>query len=218
MSACPEPRVFDVSRVLDSTAACWPGDMPFSFRLSRRIQDGASVNVGALTTSVRAGTHCDAPFHFDDNGLAVDQISLEPFLGPAWVVDVCGCPDDWRAPLAGIDLRQTPRLLFRTNGWPDTAIFPNWIPVMDPGLPDWLARRGIVLVGVDLPSVDPLDSKALERHHALCRQGIAILEGLWLAAVPEGAYELIAPPLKIRGGDGAPVRALLRSLSSGGPL
>ena len=83
---------------------------------------------------------------------------------------------------------------------------------MEPGLPDWLADRGVRLIGVDLPSVDPLDSKTLDVHHALGRRGIIIVEGLWLADVPTGRYELIALPLRIVGADGSPMRAVLRRL------
>jgi arylformamidase len=212
MNPSPERRLYDISRPLAAATACWPGDVPCSYRLGLCIRDGASVNVGALETSLHNGTHCDAPYHFDDSGPPVDRLPLDTFVGPARVVDVRPSPDRWAAALAGLDLRVTPRLLFRTDGWPDTGRFPDRIPVMEPGLPAWLARQGVVLVGVDLPSVDPLDSKTLERHHALGRHGIAILEGLWLEDVPEGPYELIAPPLKLPGADASPLRALLRSL------
>jgi arylformamidase len=111
-----------------------------------------------------------------------------------------------------LDWAQTPRVLFRTGGWPDTRRFPERIPVMEPDLPDWLGERDVVLVGVDLPSVDPLDSETLEIHHALGRNRIVIVEGLWLEDVPEGRYELIAVPLKIVGADGSPLRVLVRAL------
>jgi arylformamidase len=212
MNSSLERRVYDVSRPLAVTTACWPGDVPFSFHLGWRIHDGASCNVGAVETSVHAGTHCDAPYHFLEAGTTVDQLPVETFLGPAWVVDVRACPEQWRARLEGLDLHQTPRVLFRTGGWLDTSRFPDRIPVMEADLPDWLGRRGVVLVGVDLPSVDALDSKTLDNHHALGRQGIVIVEGLSLEDVPEGRYELIALPLSIRGADGSPLRAVLRPL------
>ena len=101
-------------------------------------------------------------------------------------------------------------MLFHTGGWPDTSRFPDAIPVMEADLPVWLADRGVRLIGVDLPSVDPLDSKTLDNHHALGRAGIVIVEGLSLADVPEGRYELMALPLKIIGADGSPLRAVLR--------
>ncbi len=118
----------------------------------------------------------------------------------------------WASRLEELDFTHAPRVLFRTGGWPDTARFPASVPVMEPELPAWLAGRGAVLVGVDLPSVDPLDSKALDNHHALGRGGVAILEGLWLDGVPDGLYQLAALPLRLAGADGSPVRAVLTRL------
>jgi arylformamidase len=204
------PELFDISRPLAATTAAWPGDTPTDFRLSWRIRDGASVNVGTLTASAHAATHCDAPFHFDDAGRTVDRLPLSTFLGPAWVVEVSGCPGRWGSRLEGLDFGRAPRVLFRTGGWPDSRRFPEAVPVMEPGLADWLGRRGVVLVGVDLPSVDDLDSKSLTNHHALGRHGIVIVEGLWLERVPEGCYELLALPLSLTGADASPLRAVLR--------
>ena len=205
----PSPEFVDISRPLAADTACWPGDVPFSFQLGWTIAAGASVNVGSIRTSVHTATHCDAPFHFDDAGAAVERLPIETFVGPALVVDVRGAAR-WGEALAGLDLRNTPRVLFHTGGWPDTSRFPDSISVMEPELPDWLADRGVRLIGVDLPSVDPLDSKTLDNHHALGRRGIVIVEGLWLADVSSGPYELIALPLRIVGADGSPVRAVLR--------
>jgi arylformamidase len=81
---------------------------------------------------------------------------------------------------------------------------------MEPDVPAFLAERGVVLVGVDVPSVDALDSKELPIHRALAAAGIEILESLHLADVPAGEYELVALPLRLVGADGSPVRAILR--------
>lgn len=209
MNPLPDQRLYDLSRPLSAATACWPGDVPFSFRLGWRIRDGASVNVGAIETSIHTATHCDAPYHYDDAGLTVDEIPLDTFVGPAWIVDVHGC-ERWRDRLEKRDFAATPRVLFRTGGWPDTSRLPDRIPVMEPDLPDWLGDRGVVLIGVDLPSVDALDSKTLDNHHALGRRGIVIVEGLRIDDVPEGRYELIALPLRIEGADGSPLRAVVR--------
>jgi len=192
--------------------AGWPGDTPFSFRLAWSRAAGAAVNVGRIAASLHAGTHVDAPFHFADDGPAVDALPLGPFLGPARVVDVVGKPVIRRADLESLDLAATPRLLLRTGGWPDHARFPDSIPVIDDDVPAWLRERGVILLGLDVPSVDPLDSKTLPIHHALHAAGIAILESLALEGVPPGVYELIALPLKVVGADGAPVRAILREI------
>jgi arylformamidase len=219
----PSPELIDISRPLAASTACWPGDVPFSFRLGWKIADGASVNVGAAETSVHTATHCDAPFHYDDTGATVDAVPLDVFVGPCWVVDARGAAD-WLGRLAELrvvrcsetspkEFHLPTRVLFRTGGWPDTRRFPESIPAMSRGAADALGSLGVKLVGVDLPSVDPLDSKTLDIHHALGRSGITILEGLWLEDVPEGRYELFALPLKLVGADGSPVRAVLRQIT-----
>jgi arylformamidase len=89
--------------------------------------------------------------------------------------------------------------------------FPTDYVYPSPELADFMAASGIVLFGCDAPSMDEMNSKTLPGHKALRRHNIAILEGLLLTDVPDGAYELIALPLKIHGGDGSPVRAILRA-------
>ena len=127
------------------------------------------------------------------------------------MVDLSGRETIRKGDLKGIDLRPTPRLLLRTGGWPDPSRFPERIPVMEPDLPAFLRQQGVVLVGLDVPSVDQIDSVELPVHHALSEAGIRILESLRLAGVPEGTYELVALPLRLGGADGSPVRAVLLS-------
>lgn len=208
MTLCRDRRVLDVSRPVSHDTAGWPGDVPYTFTQSWRMAAGASVNVGAVSGSVHTATHCDAPYHFDDAGATVDRLPLDAFLGPAWVVDVGGSVS-WQARLEGSDLSAAPRVLFRTGGWPDTSRFPASIPVMEPTLPGWLAARGVVLIGVDVPSVDALDSKTLDNHYALGRAGVAIVEGLWLDGVRPGLYDFVGLPLRLVGADGSPLRAAL---------
>ena len=203
-------RIIDISTSMGADLAGWPGDTPYRFTLAWRKRDGASVNVGRLETSIHAGTHVDAPFHFDDAGATVDQLDLAAFVGPAVVVDVRGAGSIGPEHLAGLDLAATPRVLFRTDAWVDRATFPTAIPTLGPSTPAYLAGRGVLLVGFDLPSVDAIDSRDLPIHHGLELSKIAILEGLDLRAVAPGPYELIALPLNLVGADGAPVRAILR--------
>jgi len=210
MASSPEATWIDISRPLSPQTACWPGDVPYTFSLGWKMSDGASVNVGSITTSVHTATHCDAPFHFDADGVTVDHIPLEVFLGPAWVVDVRHTLEDWLVALQPLSGQALTRVLFRTGGWHDTSHFPVDIPVMQPQVIEWLTAQGVKLIGVDLPSVDELDSKGLPNHHALGKAGITIVEGLWLEDVRAGEYELFAAPLKLMGTDGALLRALLK--------
>ena len=203
--------IYDISLPLQPSLACWPGDTPFDFALTAKRGEGSSVNVGKVTLSVHAATHIDAPFHFAEAGATVDKLDLHPYIGPAIVIDVEGTESIGRKHLEGYDLSQTPRILLRTNAWKDTACFPTRIQVMAEPLPSFLKEKGVVLIGLDVPSVDSRDSTDLPIHHALTACGIRILESVVLRDVPPGVYELIALPLKIVGADGAPVRAILRT-------
>jgi arylformamidase len=205
----------DITIPMGEALACWPGDTPFRFTWTWRKAEGATVNVGQFQLSVHTGTHTDAPFHFDDAGGTSDALDLNPFIGPARVISLIGRLRIRREDIKAFDFSGTPRVLFRTDAWSDHTVFPTSIPVMDEDVPAWLHQQGVVLVGVDVPSVDALDSKTLPNHHALGTYGITIVEGLCLSEVPAGRYELLALPMRLMGADGAPVRAVLRDWSGG---
>jgi arylformamidase len=210
-------KILDISRTLTNDLAPWPGDKPFRFDLTRAIADGAVVNLGAISLSVHNGTHGDAPFHFDSSGATIERVEVENYVGRAVVVDFTEEFADNDKELIEIDdlqkqaaaIAQTSRLLIKTNVWRDSTIFPEKIPVIARGVADWLAEKGVLLLGLDLPSVDTIDAKVLKNHHALGRAKIAIIESLDLSGVEPGVYNFAALPLKIAGGDGAPVRAIL---------
>ena len=106
-------------------------------------------------------------------------------------------------------LERAPRLLLKTGIWRESKVFPDWIPVIAPGVPDWLRERKVKLLGLDLPSVDPIEAKKLTNHYALTAARIAIVESLDLSEVEAGIYHFSALPLKIAGGDAGPVRAIV---------
>jgi len=206
-------KIHDITLTLRDALPCWPGDTPFEFGLAWSQSAGASVNVGRVSTTVHIGTHVDASFHFDSAGATIEALPLDPYLGPARVVDVRGRPLIRVEDLVGFDLSKTPRLLLRTDGWLDHSTFPESIPVLDADVPSYLSEQGVILLGLDVPSVDQIDSTDLPIHHALGSFGIFILESVDLTRVEPGVYELIALPLKILGGDGSPVRAVLREVA-----
>jgi arylformamidase len=201
-------EIIDISLPLENKLAVWPGDTEFDYQLAWKRSAGASVNVGAVRMSTHCGTHVDAPFHFRDDGQKIDEVPLTTFVGKALVVHVRGRQTISQGDLSR-DLQGATRVLIRTDAWHDPHIFPTSIPVLNLDVPDWLRSQGVVLLGVDLPSVDALDSKDLPVHHALARNRITILESLNLRGVDEGAYDLVAAPLRLVEADAAPVRAFL---------
>ncbi len=158
--------IHDITIPMQDSLAVWPGDTPFRFSWTWTKKDGASVNVGQFRLSVHTGTHADAPFHYDDAGLTIDAVGLNPFIGPARLVSLPGRPRIRKVDLEPFDFSGTPRVLLPDRGWTDHTCFPSTIPVMDDDVPEWLNRQGAVLVGLDVPSVDELDSKTLPIHHA----------------------------------------------------
>ncbi|MEP6937074.1 MAG: cyclase family protein [Chthoniobacterales bacterium] len=205
-------EIWDISRALNGTFAQWPGDTPFSFHLTSKMSDGAAVNVGAIEMSVHNGTHADAPFHFEQQSPTIEKMPLESYIGRAVVAQIPGgiCEIDV-SHLGAVehDLAHAPRLLLKTDRWLNSAAFPKSIPVISPEVAPWLRARGVKLLGVDLPSVDAINAKDLANHHALTAAGITIVESLDLSAIAPGLYHFAGLPLKIEGGDGAPVRAIL---------
>lgn len=204
--------LFDISRPLQANTAVWPGDTPFSLtpKLSRR--DGYSVNLTTLTTSAHIGTHVDAPYHFADDVPTIDALDLSIYWGLAQVVTVKKAHGPlYPADFSSYTLSEAERLLVRSAAPVDSTRFDDSFVYPTPELANFLGQWRIILYGSDTYSMDAVEDVGLPGHHALLRNNIAILEGLDLTGVPDGLYELCALPLKITGGDGSPVRAVLRA-------
>lgn len=207
--------VYDISILVGESTPEWPGDTPFSCGWTARISDGESVNLSAITTSPHVGSHADAPLHVRDGQAASDALPLDAFLGAALVLGVEGPPRDLDAD--DILSRLPPgtrRVLLRTGVSIAGGSFPTDWPALGVSAAQSLVASGIVLLGVDAPSVDRRASKSLGVHHELFGGGACVLENLDLSGVADGVYELVAPPLRVAGLDAAPVRALLRPLAA----
>lgn len=199
-------RLFDLSPPLSSRLAVWPGDVPFS-RAVTSLPDGMTFS--SITTTLHLGSHADAPLHLVPGAAAIDEVPLGTWIGPCQVVEARVAPRG-RVRLEDLaDPPAAPRLLVKTGTFGDRESFTGGFAGLDPSLAAELAARGVVLVGIDTPSVDPFEDEAFGAHRALVRAGVAWLEGLVLAHVPPGRYDLAALPLRIEGGDGSPVRAVL---------
>lgn len=200
----------DISLPLKKDVRAWPGDEPFSYALSATKEETGSANVGTLKTSVHTGTHIDAPFHFDEHGKKVHELDVNTYVGKARLIDVTAYDMVGRQELEKFDIEGTERLLLKTVKQNHPTIFPSHYTVLREDAGAYLKEKGIFLIGVDCPSVDPVDSKSLSAHHGLHENGVFILENLLLDEVEPGDYELIALPLAIEGADGSPVRAVIR--------
>lgn len=204
--------LYDLSPTIRPELPVWPGDTPYSTRLVCSLAEGATVNLSAFTATAHLGSHADAPLHTEPRGDGISEMPLDCYVGRCRVVRVPPQPLIEPRHLDGIDLGSPSRILFKSESVRDRKTFPERFTALSPELAGLLVSRGVRLVGMDTPSVDPFDSTTLEAHHVLFRGGVAILESLVLDGVPEGIYELIALPLKIAGLDASPVRAVLRTV------
>jgi arylformamidase len=210
-------RIYDITLPLSAQLPVYPGDFPVVIAPWTRIADGDSANVSRLTICSHAGTHIDPPRHFNDLGIPVDEIPLERLIGKALVLEILGVPEIGREELERLPVRGVERLLLKTGNsalWKEREFSADFAALSPEGA-RYLLDAGVKLIGVDYLSVESVTGDG-EVHRTLLDNGVLILEGLNLAEVPAGEYELICLPLKVKGGDGAPVRAILRGPAAPG--
>jgi len=206
--------IYDITPVVSSALAVWPGDTPPSREVLQDLSRGDSVTLSTLHATVHLGAHADAPSHYGLGAPDIAARSLAFYLGPCEVMRVTSAPEPGGLVVPAMLPRppKVARLLIATGSAPDSSKFPEGFAALSPALIDYLHQRGVRLVGTDAPSVDPFSAKDLPAHRRFLEYDMAILEGLALEGVPEGEYELIALPLRLAGFDASPVRAVLRSL------
>ncbi|MCD6416936.1 MAG: cyclase family protein [Planctomycetes bacterium] len=207
--------LYDVSVTLRKGMPVYPGDVEYKRRLVMSIEAGNPFNLSVLRMGAHNGTHVDAPWHMTPDGITVDQIAPSVLVGPAVVVEI---QDAARIPLRELEQIEwdgVERALFKTVNSGKLEELDHFVEdfvYLEPEAAAFLAERGVLLVGVDYLSVDPLHGEGHPAHAPLVENGIVIVEGLDLSAVPPGPYELICAPLKLMGSDGAPARVFLRNL------
>jgi arylformamidase len=193
--------IYDLTQPVAAGMAVWPGDPPVELEPALSLAAGQGANVARLSLGTHTGTHVDAPAHLIEGGATADALSLEALLGPAVGVPPAPGETAGTAALAAA-ANGTQRLLLRAGSGLGAATLAAAEAAQ---LADW----GVILVGVEGPSVDRADDETLGAHHALLSRGVIIVEGLALGGVPPGRYQLICLPLRLAGGDGAPARAVL---------
>ncbi len=201
-------KIYDITPTITPEMAVWPGDVSFSRDEALSMENGDNLTLSSIRTTVHLGAHVDAPNHYLKGGEGIGERSLHHYLGDCQVVHV-NCQPGARIYPDQIGEVKAKRVLFGTGSYPNPNKWNGDFNSLSPELVHHLADSGVVLVGIDTPSIDPASSKELESHSAVASRDLAILEGVVLSDVPEGLYQLIALPLKIRDADASPVRAIL---------
>ena len=211
-------KVFDISPVISENLGVFPGDTEFSRKKLLDFENGHNILLSTITTTLHIGAHADGPNHYSAGAVSIAERDPRIYMGDCLVLHAKKLElapggrvgweqldPKWRAqtdwPAA--------RVLVRTDSFPDPDHWNSDFASFDPGLIQDFADRGVILVGIDTPSIDPETSKTLDSHAVVAKNDMAILEGIVLSDVMEGLYTLIALPLKIAGADAGPVRAVL---------
>lgn len=205
----------DVSVALHSGMPHWPGNPPVKIERQLDIDRGDVANVSVLSMGSHTGTHMDAPLHFIADGKGIDELAFEEIIGPARVIEIF---DEVAVTVPEIEdknIHAGERVLFKTRNshgaWNEDSFVEDFIYISRE-VARYLVERRVRTVGIDYLSVGGFKRDGEETHHGLLGAGIWIIEGLNLAEVEPGDYEMICLPLKVLRSDGAPARAILRPL------
>jgi len=209
-----KPSLWDITPTVSSAIPVWPGDTAYSSQTTWEIANGCPVKVSRMTMSTHTGAHCDAPSHYDKDGKAIDQVALDRYIGTCRVIACIGAKTVEEKHLEGKLHDLPPRVLFRTYQRAPQEQWDSDFCSVSHNVIKLLAQRGVKLVGIDTPSLDPQESKTMDAHYAIRDNDMSILEGVVLDEIEEGDYELIALPLKFKDMDASPVRAVLRPLTN----
>ncbi len=206
-------RTYDITLTITPQSIVWPGDKPVSIKQTSSITAGDDSNVSEVTMSCHTGTHVDAPHHFLNNGITVDDLSLDLLVGRAYVLYLPDVSMITASALMQADIPpRTRRLLFKTRNsqlWADNnREFQTDYVALSVDAAELLVDRNVKLVGIDYLSIAPY-KMSTQVHSILLDAGMVIIEGLDLSRVSQGRYTLHCLPLKLGGADGAPARAIL---------
>lgn len=200
----------DVSVPIYDGMVHWPDNPPVEIETVMDIKRGDVCTVSSFKMSAHTGTHIDGPSHFLANGSGTDAIPLQNLLGHARVIEI---EDPKAVTLAEVrqnNVGRSDRLLFKTLNsercWNGPEFVSDFVSIAEDAA-TYLAELKTLAIGVDYLSVG-----SPAAHRTLLGAGVALIEGLNLSEVSAGEYELLCLPLKIRGGDGAPARVLLKPL------
>jgi arylformamidase len=206
----------DISVPLYTGMVHWPDNPPVRIERVLDMDAGDGANVSVLSLGAHTGTHMDAPIHFLPQGAGIDALPLSTTLGPARVIEITDEESIKRQELERHAIQRGERILFKTGNsarcWQSDAFVEDFVYITAEAA-RYLADVGVRTVGVDYLSVGGFAQDGEATHRALLSAEVCIIEGLNLSQVKPGSYELVCLPLRIRGADGAPARAVLRALA-----
>ncbi len=203
-------KIYDISRNIAEDTTVWPGDPATLIKKIYSFENGDGVNAGAIKMGMHTGTHVDAPLHYIKNGKSVDELDLSYFVGCAKVFDTYLELISLEY-VRGLDIEKGDIILFKTSNSKisDNEQFREDYVALSFEAAEFLAEKKVKTIGIDYLSIESYSDKNGAVHKLLLEKEIALIESLNLKDVKEGRYFLSCLPLKIRGAEASPVRAVL---------
>ena len=195
-----EMKIYDISQEVFGCQV-YPGDPTPKKRVISSMEKGDLYNLTAFSMCAHNGTHIDAPFHFIKDGKTVDSVSLNTFIGMAYVAEYNGI-------VSADDATEILEKAKKQNSEAAKRILIKGDAEVSAEAAKVFAESNILLLGNESQTVGP-ENAPMEVHLILLGAGAVLLEGIRLAEVSEGVYFLNAAPLNLSGADGSPCRAIL---------
>ena len=195
-----EMKIYDISQEVFGCQV-YPGDPTPEKRVISSMEKGDLYNLTAFSMCAHNGTHIDAPFHFIKDGKTVDSVSLDTFIGMAYVAEHNGI-------VSADDATEILEKAKKQNSEAAKRILIKGDAEVSAEAAKVFAESNILLLGNESQTVGP-ENAPMEVHLILLGAGAVLLEGIRLAEVSEGVYFLNAAPLNLSGADGSPCRAIL---------
>lgn len=206
--------LIDITVSISHHLPVWPGDPAVILKTLTTLEN-ASCHLSSISMSLHTGTHIDAPKHYIENGLSLDQVPLESLIGRTRVIEIPYSQSISAKDFKTLNFNEGERILLKTRNseveWWRQPFNEEYVYLL-PEAAQILVDSGIQCVGIDYLSIGDMGKSGIKTHQLLLEAGIWIIEGLDLSQVMPGEYELMALPLKITNSEGAPARVLLKTL------
>ena len=203
----------DISVPIHNAMHGWPGNPPTFITMHAGTAKGDVCNVSAMAMSSHSGTHMDSPFHFLHGAKTMDALPWDAVIGPCRVVEIKDKKAIKPAELKKLKLQKGERILFKTpnsaRSWKKAEFDKDFVYISKEAA-QYIVDCGVQTVGIDYLSVGGFYKDGIETHHILLGAEVWIIEGIDLAKIKPGNYDLICLPIKFQNGDGAPSRCLIR--------
>ncbi|MCX7709207.1 MAG: cyclase family protein [Clostridia bacterium] len=205
-------KIYDISLTLENDLPVWPGDKNPELEQTSFMEKGDVCNVGRFSMGMHTGTHIDVPLHFINDGKSTEDVDLSRFIGRAKVFEVEVPLKIELEHVQNFDIGEDDIIILKVpknESLLKIKEFSKDYVSLSLEAAQFFANKKIKAVGINYFSIEKFDSSKFAVHKTLLGNDIVVIEGLKLEGIEPGEYEFFCLPLKLKNGNGSPVRAVL---------